>query len=47
MPDEDEAGHRYPEQPAKRISPAFASDHPSGEAGAEFSYSYAARPLKP
>ena len=39
MPDENEAGHRYPEQPAERISTAFASDHRSGEAGAEFSYS--------
>jgi hypothetical protein len=28
-----------PEQPAEHISPAFPSDHPSGEAGPEFSYS--------
>jgi hypothetical protein len=37
--DENETGRRYREQPAERISPAFASDHPSGEAGGEFSYS--------
>ena len=38
-PDENETGRRYREQPAERISLAFASDHPSGEAGGEFSYS--------
>ena len=37
--DENETGRRYREQPAERISPAFVSDHPSGEAGGEFSYS--------
>jgi hypothetical protein len=35
--DDNDPGHCYPEQPAKR--PAFTSEHPSGDAGAEYSYS--------
>jgi hypothetical protein len=37
--DDNDPGHCYPEQPAERVSPAFTSEHPSGDAGAEYSYS--------
>jgi hypothetical protein len=47
MPDEKGAGHRYPKQPTKPFFPAFASDHLSSEAGAEFQLLYAVRSLKP